>query len=474
MDMESKAAVGAGALGGAEMGSGDAQKNANTTRRGVDGGQNAACAAKAVSRQASDDEILGLDLGVRGRAGTLEAGAAGRGPEKSVDEILFGDEATDEAQGGQASEKRGNGDENRGSDSSDSGDQEAAAQDELAVSALTPEARAAVAAHPELGKIVEEAAAYRGIFPSVEAAREVAGIFPNADSARAARQDVAELSQIDALFSANRPEAHAELAAAAQRLNPEAFQSLARMMRAVAEAGTARSAGRASDRAGGRHYGRGAREARPENGASSDAEQSGSHQDGEQGDVVSGSRENEQAQRDADAQASERAQAARAVNQDAQRAFFHEANAAAVEGVLSAIRTQVDRLLPEEISEGARKRVVGDIYRELGGALESTAGFGDRVRQVFVAGRLDGRTRDAVVRVIVDQARQSIPGIAKKVINEWTTSVVGASKARTARQKAAAARVDIASGTPSAGTKKALMPRDVDYRRLSDADILNL
>src|ERR1700733_1370763 len=173
MDMESKAAVGAGALGGAEMGSGDAQKNANTTRRGVDGGQNAACASKAVSRQASDDEILGLDLGVRGRAGTLgegvEAGAAGRGPEKSVDEILFGDEATDEAQGGKASEKRVNGDENRGSDSSDSGDQEAAAQNELAVSVLTPEARAAVAAHPELGKIVEEAAAYRGIFPSVEA-----------------------------------------------------------------------------------------------------------------------------------------------------------------------------------------------------------------------------------------------------------------------------------------------------------------
>ncbi len=181
-----------------------------------------------------------------------------------------------------------------------------------------------------------------------------------------------------------------------------------------------------------------------------------------------------QAQRDADAQAAERAQAARAVNQDAQRTFFHEANAAAVEGVLGAIRTQVDRLLPEEISEGARKRVVGDIYRELGGALESTAGFSDRVRQVFGAGRLDGRTRDAVVRVIVDQARQSIPGIAKKVINEWTTSVVGASKSRTARQRAAAARVDIAGGSAGAEGRKSLMPRDIDYRRLSDADILNM
>ena len=85
---------------------------------------------------------------------------------------------------------------------------------------------------------------------------------------------------------------------------------------------------------------------------------------------------------------------------------------------------------------------------------------------MFGAGRLDGRTLDAVARVIVDQARQSIPGIAKKVINEWTTSLVGASKARTAKQKSAAARVDIASGNASAGRgRRGLMPRDMDYRR---------
>ncbi len=239
-----KSASGAAAPGGAtESGAPQNAAKRGVAQRPVTGGS---------SRQASDDEILGLDLGVRGRAGSLGEGVeagAGRGSEKSVDEILFGDESSESVSD----------EENRGSDSSDSRDQEAAAQDELALGALTPEARAAVEAHPELGKIVEEAAAYRGVFPSVETAREVAGIFPDADAARAARQHVAELSQIDALFSANRPEAHAELAAAIQRLNPEAFQSLARMMRAVAEAGTARSGGRASGesaaRAGGKRHG---------------------------------------------------------------------------------------------------------------------------------------------------------------------------------------------------------------------------
>jgi hypothetical protein len=471
MDMESRAAgldagksaTGAGAHGGSEAQAGSASAarkggaSAGVTRS--DAPQNAAPRGEnGAAKRPSDDEILGLDLGVRGRAGKLGEDVeadAGRARGKSEDEILFGDEDGGEACDGESrGSELGEADqENRGSDSNETADEKAAAQDEL-----TPEARAAVEANPELGKIVEEAAAYRGIFPSVEAAREVAGIFPNADAARAARGQVAELNQIDALFSANRPEAHAELAAAIQRLNPEAFQSLARMMKAVAEAGTARSAGPDSGRAAERVADGPGRESAT--GDSADAR--GSDESRRSADAAQDARE------------AEKAQAARAVSLDAQRAFFHEANAAAVEGVLGTIRQQVDRLLPEEISEGARKRVVGDIYRELGGALESTAGFSDRVRQVFGAGRFDGRTRDAVVRVILDQARQSIPGITKKVINEWTTNVVGASKARAARQKTAEGRVDIAGGSPGAGGKKALMPRDLDYRRLSDADILNL
>ena len=287
-----------------------------------------------------------------------------------MDEILFGDEGAEEAQGGQASEAHGDGDENRGSDSSDSGDQEAAAHDELTLSTLTPEVQAAVGRTRSWGKIVERLQAYREIFPSVEAARRSGADFSGCGcGAGGASSNVAELQQIDALFSANRPETHAELAAAIQRLNPEAFQSLARMMRAVADAGAARSGGRGSakDEENGT-----ARVSAAGRGVNADAVA------GEAGaaGAESGPGVAEQGQREAEVRVAERAQAARAVNHDAQRAFFHEANAAAVEGRVGRDRTQVDRLLPDEISEGARKRVTGIFIGSWAGRWNRRRDFG--------------------------------------------------------------------------------------------------
>lgn len=53
--------------------------------------------------------------------------------------------------------------------------------------------------------------------------------------------------------------------------------------------------------------------------------------------------------------------------------------------------------------------------------------------------------------------------------------VVAASHDRLARQRAAARRVDIAGagGGADAG-RRSLAPRDIDYTRMSDSDILNL
>jgi hypothetical protein len=76
--------------------------------------------------------------------------------------------------------------------------------------------------------------------------------------------------------------------------------------------------------------------------------------------------------------------------------------------------------------------------------------------------------------MVVARARQALPGIAKKVINEWTSGVVAQSNARVERQRTAERRVDIAGGAPGGDGRRALSPRDIDYRRLSDADILNL
>ncbi len=159
----------------------------------------------------------------------------------------------------------------------------------------------------------------------------------------------------------------------------------------------------------------------------------------------------------------------------AQMEFFHSTNAAAVSSVVDAIESQVERLLHEGISESARNRVVGEIYRELDTTLRGNRALGQQMRDAFRSGALDEEHQRAIVSLVTGRARQALPGVAKRVLNEWTTTVVSANHERRARQRTAERRVDIA-GSGGAGNdgRRAVTSRDVDYKRMSDADILNL
>ena len=159
----------------------------------------------------------------------------------------------------------------------------------------------------------------------------------------------------------------------------------------------------------------------------------------------------------------------------AQEQFFHSTNAAAVEGVVEAIEAQVERLLPDGISKSARNRVVGEIYRELDSTLRANRTLTQQMRDAFRSGGLDTNHQKAIVSLITGRARQALPGVAKRVLNEWTTTVVSANQERRARQHTAERRVDI-GGTGGAGNegRHSMGPREINYARMSDADILNL
>jgi hypothetical protein len=160
---------------------------------------------------------------------------------------------------------------------------------------------------------------------------------------------------------------------------------------------------------------------------------------------------------------------------DAQLAFLNAANAAAVEGVVAAIESQVERLLPEGVAKNARTRVVGEIYRELDATLRSNPQFAAQLRDAFRSGSLDEGHQRAIVSLLTGRARQALPGVAKRVLNEWTSTIVSAAHERRTRQRTAERRVDIA-GSGGAGNdgRRSMSPRDLDYARLTDADILNL
>ena len=373
------------------------------------------------SRMASDDEILGLPV-----AAELDSA-----PSNSI--VIPRSEATRNLSSSPATEiphpqERAQ-------------DDDAAAEPHANNPAAVPdELRATLDANPDLRRAWDDAQSYRETFASPEEARTASAL-------------LADLDRMDALFFSRRPEDHAELARAVASLDPAAFASLAQAMNGLATESESHRDNRAGNLAissaplGSPVIPR----SEATRSLSSDAE-----------------REIPRAARDDKAMAV-------AAPAAAQSEFFQATNAAAVQSVLASIESQVERLLPEGVSKSARNRVVGEIYRELDSTLRSNRQLAQQMRDAFRSGALDADHQRALVSLVTGRARQALPGVAKRVLNEWTSTLIAANNDRRTRQRAAEHRVDIAGsgGTGSDGSRS-MTPRDIDYRRMSDSDILNL
>jgi hypothetical protein len=385
-----------------------------------------------VSPSATDDEILGLTTNVRRRdsRGVLSPTEAVR-EEQDFDqlELDFGSEnrrQNGETTSGLPSSAHGTRKAAKNGDAEIGNDPAGAAAEAITAAGIAEPAhlKAALEANPELRAAWQEAKAYRETFATPEAARAATGM-------------LADLNRMDALFFSRRPEDHAKLARAVADLDPDAFASLARAMTQV------------SQTAGATFPAIAARSATTDRGTVPAAELGSS--------------------------VPQQAVSASAGVTPAQEQFFHSTNAAAVEGVVEAIEAQVERLLPEGISKSARNRVVGEIYRELDSTLRANRTLTQQMRDAFRSGGLDTSHQKAIVSLITGRARQALPGVAKRVLNEWTTTVVSANQQRRERQRTAERRVDI-GGAGGAGNegRHSMGPREINYARMSDADILNL
>jgi hypothetical protein len=377
-------------------------------------------ATTRLGRNASDDDILGL-----GAAGNR---ISGQGVENDLDAQLAFDFDEEPPLASDAETRR---------DPGQSRLRESA-------NAQTEDLRAVLDANPSLRKDCEDATSYRESFATPEEARNATAM-------------LSDLNRMDALFFSRRPEDHAELARSIASLDPAAFDSLARAMGAQ---------------------------------ASMTAEANGSIAAGARlSHSVTASQESVDRSLEANgsgpAKVERRAQHAvplqpkTSVNSAgptaAQTYFFHATNAATVETVLDAIETQVERLLPDGVSKNARNRVVGEIYRELDGTLRSNRQLAQQMRDAFRSGALDAEHQRAIVSMVAGRARQALPAVAKRILSEWTSTVVAANQDRRSRQRAAERRVDIAGSRGGGGEgHRATSPRDLDYARMSDADILNL
>jgi hypothetical protein len=365
-------------------------------------------------RAATDDEILGItDDSAANRFGA-------RASHSANDDPL----ASDESYSSTTSPASSGSDAEAGRASEASHEADAALPD-----ALPAALRAALEENPELRRAWQEREDYRQAFASPE-------------EARAATAQLRDLDRMDALFFSSRPEDHAQLARAIAALDPAAFASLAQAMSALAT----------PQGAGGRVQGEGNTVNSPELTRT----------------------ENSRAL-SYTLNPAPPAHPANGAPSAAQSEFFHATNAAAVEGVLGAIESQVEKLLPEGVSKTARARVVGEIYRELDSTLRSNHQLSSQLREAFRSGALDADHQRGIVSMVIGRARQALPAVAKRVLNEWTSTIVAANQERRNRQRTAERRVDIA-GASGAGNdgRRPITPRDINYTRMSDADILNM
>ena len=157
------------------------------------------------------------------------------------------------------------------------------------------------------------------------------------------------------------------------------------------------------------------------------------------------------------------------------RAFESATNEAVARDVRSAINRTLAQVLPEGVAEVAAKRIGDDIFGEVGKLLAADAQLSSQVGEALRGWRFGQAEQQQVASLLSGRARQILPSVARRVIGEWTNSVLSTARTRATRSDAAARRVDVggaASGEAAArGATRTLRPREIDYARTSDDDI---
>jgi hypothetical protein len=162
----------------------------------------------------------------------------------------------------------------------------------------------------------------------------------------------------------------------------------------------------------------------------------------------------------------------------AYRAFESATNETLSRDVRAAIGRTLEQVLPEGTAEGAARRIADDIYGEIGQQLAGDAQLSSQVGEVLRGWRFGAAEQQQVSALLSGRARQMLPSVARRVIGEWTSSVLATARTRAARSDAATRRVDVgnAASRPAGNGERArtLTPKEIDYARTSDDDILSM
>lgn len=160
---------------------------------------------------------------------------------------------------------------------------------------------------------------------------------------------------------------------------------------------------------------------------------------------------------------------------EAYRAFEAATNDDVAGQVRDSISRTLAATLPDGIAEGARRRIGEDIFRDLSATLAADRELSGKISELLRGWRFDAATRQQLAGLVAGRARTALPVVARRVVSEWTSSVLASDRAKQARIESATSRRDITGGRlPEPVASGALRPRNFDYARTSDEQILEM
>ena len=300
----------------------------------------------------------------------------------------------------------------------------------------------------EAQQLWQEHQAFRAAFSSPDEARAIKELFPGgAQEAQTLKQSAQSVDRIDAAIFSGDTRAQSEVVAELAAANPAAFRSL------FAEAAKVLSGMASGDGTVARLLGGG-------EAASAPAKDPGSKDPGYS---------NSPSQQVAATQAP-------TFDPVAYSNFERSTNDAVARDVRTTISETLTRVLPEGVAEGAARRIGEDIFNEVHRALAADRALSEQVGEALRGHRFGNIEQQRVASMLAGRAKQIVPSVARRVIGEWTSSVLGTARTKAARQAAAASRVDIAAagGSLDSMPLRAMSPREVDYASMSDDEILGM
>jgi hypothetical protein len=406
----------------------------------------AAPAPSAETTQLTDEQIIGLD-----QPETAETAEAQAAPEETAEAVV-----TEQPEQAALEEPP----------------KEDIPQDGRTIPA---ELREVFKANPKLRDAWFSERAYREVFPTVREARELREIFPGGvEDAKLLQSGAETLQHLDGLFIAKTPEAHQQLRSELAELDPEANRELAwgyvqdlpridpeGYKAAMDEAFSGRVGSWATEQGLPSHAQLIVQAL--ERGETDQATQL-ARQLVEWSRGIGTARKEEPRGPDPEV---ERLRAQLAERDARERTRTEESLKADVTNrYITEVKGFLEKAVPTA-SQRARDKMVGEIVNAINRQLTTSPGFMAQFNQLKATGQMN-----EAANFVVARAKQLLPQVGRRVLNEWTTEILAANKTTVQKKATAAQSRDVGAGAAPSATAGG-KPGKVDYTKASDIDILN-